>query len=221
MPSSSHVPEGADAVVDVNEVEVVRDGQLLLRATSFSVARGEAVAITGPNGAGKTTLLRVLSGMLDATTGSALVDGRAVDERDPRFRRSVAALIGHPPVARDLTVTEHLALVGVSWGADAEESRARAPGLLERLGIDRLAARFPHELSSGQAQLFSLALALARPFEVLLLDEPEQRLDREHRLRLAGVLRGVMQTGATLVFSAHDAELIDSLGERTIALTPA
>lgn len=89
--------------VDVQDLSVSVDGSPLLPAVSFAVDAGRTLAVRGDNGSGKTTLLRVLAGRQPATTGSVHVLGRPADEREAHFRRSVAALIGAPPLARDLS----------------------------------------------------------------------------------------------------------------------
>ncbi|MBH0084273.1 ABC transporter ATP-binding protein [Salinibacterium sp. SWN167] len=205
--------------VRVDSLAVSIDGAALLEPFSFDIPAGTAVAITGANGAGKTTLLRVLAGLVPPTAGSAHVGGLPVDERNPAFRRMVAGHIGHTSFARDLTLDEQLTMVGVSWGAEVPGARERASALLDDFGLTYLRTRFAHELSSGQTQMFSLALAIARPFEVLLLDEPEQRLDKERRSQVTGILRGLVAQGTTLLFASHNAKLIDAVSDRTVALT--
>ncbi|HEV7948325.1 MAG TPA: ABC transporter ATP-binding protein [Glaciihabitans sp.] len=207
-----------DPVVDATDVSVVLDGEVLLPPTSLRVHPGTSLAIRGRNGSGKTTLLRVLAGLMGATSGTALVGGRPVDERTPAFRRTLAALIGPPAFARDLTVREHLRFIGHSWGLSSTQADASADELLERLGLTALAARFAHELSSGQLQLFSLAVTLARPCDVLLLDEPEQRLDADRREMVAAVLRERVTAGCALIFSSHNGALISALAENTITV---
>lgn len=207
----------AGPLVVVQDVAVRSAETELLAPCSLAVDVGERVAVTGRNGTGKTTLLRVLAGLIPATTGTVRVVGRAPDERSGEHRRAVAALIGMPPFERDLTLEEHLAMVAVSWGAAVAVARRDAAAGLDELGLAPLARRFPHELSSGQTQLFSLALVLARPARVLLLDEPEQRLDVERVPLVAGVLRRAAQTRALLV-ATHSQVLIDGLDARIVEL---
>ncbi|OUE18214.1 Nickel import ATP-binding protein NikO [Clavibacter michiganensis] len=204
--------------VEVERVSVVVDGTPLLRPTDLTAAAGEAVAVTGPNGAGKTTLLRVLAGLTRPSTGSARVGGRPVDERRAEFRRAVSGAVGHPPVARDLTLAEHLAVIAASWGSDADAARARAADHLESWRLAPLARRFPHELSSGQSQLAALAMATVRPYEVLLLDEPEQRLDPDRLQLVIGILRAELEAGRTLVLATHSPVLRDAVARRSVAL---
>ncbi|ADU46975.1 ABC transporter ATP-binding protein [Intrasporangium calvum] len=193
----------------------------LLEPTDLTADPGEGVVLRGPNGSGKTTLLRIIGGLLEPTTGTASVGGRPADERDPAVRAAVAALIGTPTTYRDLTLVDHLVLVDSTWGHDPGTSDQRGLQLLESLGIGDLDDRFPHELSSGQEQLFRLALTLTRPSRVLLLDEPEQRLDTTKRQVVAGLLRARVDEGATLVMACHDPELTAALATRVVDLAPA
>ncbi|MRG60352.1 ATP-binding cassette domain-containing protein [Agromyces sp. CFH 90414] len=205
-------------MIEVREIGVVVDDVILLAPISVSARRGEALIVRGRNGSGKSTLLRVLAGARKPSTGEARIAGASVLERDPRFRRRVAAMIGLPPLAADLTVVDHLMLVATTWADDRRAAATLAHVILDELGLTGLAERFPHELSSGQTQLLGLALVLARPFEVLILDEPEQRLDPEHLATVIRVLRARRDAGATLVVATHSAVLADELGDRTLHL---
>ncbi|WP_114907850.1 ABC transporter ATP-binding protein [Ornithinimicrobium murale] len=190
--------------------------EVLLPPVSFQLETGSALAVVGPNGAGKTTLLRVLAGLIAPTSGLVSVAGASIEERNPVFRRRVAALIGMPPLARDLTVREHLVLVATSWGTPADHAQEQSDALLTSFDLARLGRRFPHELSSGQVQLFSIALTLARPFNLLVVDEPEQRLDR-HRLGLVtAALQAHVRAGTTLVFATHSADLVEQLANQVL-----
>lgn len=205
------------AVIVAEEISVAlaRD-EVLLPPVSFRLETGSALAVVGPNGAGKTTLLRVLAGMVQPTSGLVTIAGASIDERNPVFRRRVAALVGMPPLARDLTVREHLLLVATSWGTPADHAQEQSDALLASFDLIRLARRYPHELSSGQVQLFSIALTLARPSNLLLVDEPEQRLDR-HRLGLVtAALEAHVSAGTTLVFASHSADLVEGIANQVL-----
>ncbi|WP_228374289.1 ABC transporter ATP-binding protein [Demequina phytophila] len=209
----------ADAVIQVKGVTAEIGDVPVLAKVSFTARERQAVKLVGANGAGKTTLLRVLAGALAPKTGTALVGGAPADEKDPTFRALVAALIGTPPLAHNLTLAEHFALVGLSWGLGSEEARARGGRVLDAFGVGALASRFPHELSSGQAQMATLALTLTRPCDVILLDEPEQRLDADRVLILAELLEAERRDGATLVVASHSTVLRDALEGPTVSLT--
>lgn len=192
----------------------------LLAPVTLTADPGECVVLRGPNGSGKTTLLRLLAGLLEPTTGSVTIGDRTADERDPSVRAAVSALIGAPTTYRDLTLVDHLVLVQSTWGqADAAEQHAE--NLLTQLGIGGLLERFPDELSSGQEQLFRLALTFSRPAAVLLLDEPEQRLDPDRRTAVATMVRARVDAGATVVMASHDRDLTASLAHRVVDLSVA
>ncbi|MEV0866471.1 ATP-binding cassette domain-containing protein [Brachybacterium paraconglomeratum] len=217
-PSTTPPPSTPPEVVAFEAVGVLREESVLLLEASGGAAAGEVLAVTGPNGSGKTTLLRVLAGMLAPTAGRVRVAGRRPDDRDPAFREALAALIGPAQTARDLTVLEHLQFVGATWGSGASAARARGRELLEELRILPLAGRFPHELSSGQSQLVSLALTLARPSAVLVLDEPEQRLDPDRLDLVIDALSARARAGTAIVLASHSPRLVEELAERRIAL---
>ncbi|RCS69012.1 ATP-binding cassette domain-containing protein [Brachybacterium alimentarium] len=205
------VDDPSTGPVRFEDVGVVSDGNVLLLEASGSVRAGEVLGLTGANGSGKTTLLRVLGGLLEPTAGSVEIVGLRPDDRDPVFRTALAALIGAPQTARDLTVLEHLQFIAATWGTGAAAARSRGEELLAELRIDALGARFPHELSSGQSQLVALALTLARPFRVLLLDEPEQRLDPERLDLVIGAIRARAENGTAVVLASHSPRLLGEL----------
>lgn len=207
------------AFISATDLSVHVDQQTLLDSVNFAVSAGQVLAVTGLNGSGKTTLLRVLAGLRSPSTGTVSVAGAPPSERSPEFRSRVAALIGAPPMARDLTLREHLVLVGASWGQTLEAAEEHADSLLAELQIGRLTSRFPHELSSGQAQMFAFALTLSRPFDVLLLDEPEQRLDPSRVSLVAALLRAYASTGTTIIAASHNDALINQVADRVLTLT--
>lgn len=192
------------------------DGNVLLRPVDLAVTSGQCVVLRGENGSGKTTLLRILAGTLDASSGTAGLDGQPLDERDPATRARVAALIGSPTAYRDLTLIDHLVLIDSTWGGAIGTADERADAMLAELEVDHLSERFPHELSSGQQHLFHLAMVLFRPARVLLLDEPEQRLDTHKRALLTDILLARKATGAALVVACHDPGMTAALGDAVV-----
>lgn len=210
-------------ILTARAAAVVHDGATLLPPTSLEVVAGECVAVLGPNGAGKTTLLRVLAGRLRPTAGAVQLRGEAHDERRSGVRREIAALIEPPALYPDLTVREQFVLIDAAWAGEASH-RKREGGAVEGLGVDALEHfalgalrdRFPHELSSGQRQLVCLAVTFARPADVLLLDEPEQRLDPDRRVLVADAIGAARDRGVAVVFSSHDPELVDRAAERCL-----
>jgi len=213
---------GSDPRLDLVATQVTKsiEDNVLLKPIDVRVRGGQCLVLRGENGSGKTTLLRILAGTMVATQGTTTLDGRAIDERDPVTRREIAALIGAPTAYRDLTLYDHLVLVDATWGR-GDGADERALGMLASLEIDHLDDRFPHELSSGQQQLFHLAMVLNRPSTVLLLDEPEQRLDTHKRGLLGQLLVDRKSAGHALVVACHDPELTAAIADRVVDVIPA
>ena len=196
--------------IKAEKVTCVQGEVTMLPPTSLTVKPGENVAILGANGAGKTTFLRVLTGNLQPTSGTVTMDDLPIDERDPATRRMIAPLIGPVAGYRDLTVADHLILIDQTWGGDRDGAGERIAAVLNRLDILRFGNRYLAELSSGQRQLVELAMVLLRPSALLVLDEPEQRLDEERRALLGEVLQERAAAGGAVVWVCHDKALADT-----------
>ena len=196
------------------------DEAVLLLPTDVNVGPGECVVLRGPNGSGKTTMLRILAGTLPPSEGEATLDGLRVDERRDLTRTAIAALVGAPATYRDLTLVDHLVLIGSTWrhvGENADDrADDRAEEMLELLEINHLEERFPHELSSGQQQLFHLAMVLVRPSSILILDEPEQRLDPDKRDLLTQILLDRKAVGTSLLIACHDPAMTEALADTVV-----
>ncbi|MCX4983101.1 ATP-binding cassette domain-containing protein [Streptomyces sp. NBC_00572] len=189
---------------------VVLDGTTLLAPTTFAVMPGEFRCLTGSNGSGKTTLLRAFLGSRRLTDGAVLVRGETVDLARPRHRRLVASLVEPVPVARDMTIREQVTLVAASWYGNTTTTTERAEEIIGRLGLTALGARFPSQLSSGQLQLFNLALTLVRPADVILLDEPERHLDTDRVDLVATLLTERAEQGASILVATHEAVMVEA-----------
>jgi ABC-2 type transport system ATP-binding protein len=192
------------------------DEAVLLLPTDVNVGPEQCVVLRGPNGSGKTTLLRILAGTIPPSEGEATLDGSPVDERHDLTRTAIAALIGAPATYRDLTLVDHLVLIDSTWGHVGDGADDRAEKILEQLEINHLEERFPHELSSGQQQLFHLAMVLVRPSSILILDEPEQRLDTDKRDLLTQILLDRKADGSSLLIACHDPAMTEALADTVV-----
>ncbi|WP_369213381.1 ABC transporter ATP-binding protein [Streptomyces flavofungini] len=189
---------------------VVLDGTTLLAPTTFAVPPGEFWCLTGSNGSGKTTLLRAFLGSRRLTDGAVLVRGEAIDMARPRHRRLVASLVEPVPVARDMTLHEQVSMVAASWYGNSTATGERAGEVIGRLGLAGLGERFPSQLSSGQLQLFSLALTLVRPADVVLLDEPERHLDSDRVDLVTELLMERAEQGTSFLVATHESVVVEA-----------
>ena len=173
----------------------------VLVGVALTVPAGTGVCVTGENGIGKSTLLRCVSSLQQPDSGLIHVFG-APPGATPEFWRAVVTTVEPPTWYPGLTVREHAELVCRAHGQDPEE--AGIDEALERFGLAGHADAIPPSLSSGQKQRLTLAVALIRPSSLLILDEPEQRLDPEGRQEVAGLLTEYVRDGGSLLMASHD-----------------
>ena len=180
-----------------------------LQRVSFSVRRGEFVAVIGANGSGKTTLLRLLHGLVDS--------GMARRVGDPA---PVQAMVFQRPFMLNMTVWNNLRLA--LWLARRRVPRAeaaqRAYEALQRVGLLESRDRLARVLSGGEQQRFALARAWAVRPDLLLLDEPTANLDPSAKKEVEALLHGFAADGMTLVMSTHNLGQAKRLATRVIYL---
>lgn len=182
----------------------------------LDVHPGEAVALVGPNGSGKTTVLRCVTGADRATTGTVTLLGREYDERDPAARAAMAVVMDDLDFFPDLSVVEHLDLFALAHGTpDAQQV---VDEVLGQVGLVGRSGQLPGSLSSGQRRRLALASAFVRPRQLLVLDEPEQRLDRAGLRWLADRLNAEKAEGLGLLMASHDPELVAAVVDRQVQL---
>jgi ABC-2 type transport system ATP-binding protein len=188
----------------------------VLTDVDLRVDWGEAVAVTGQNGSGKTTLLRCVAGADTPSAGTVELCGRPLRERDPDVRRRVAAVLDDVEFFNDLPAVEHLALLMSAHGDDQPDEHAAA--LLAEASLADAAGQLPATLSSGQRRRLALLTCFARPRVLVLLDEPEQRLDRAGRRWLTARLLAEKEAGRGVLFASHDRNLVRAVADRVLNL---
>lgn len=186
----------------------------VLDAVSFSLPAGRIFVVTGPNGAGKTTLLRCIVGADPPDAGEVLLNGRSFDETDPEVRAAVAVALDDMGFFPDLSVREHLELLSFAHGEDGRS----VPEVLSELGLDSAGDQLPGTLSSGQRRRLALASCFVRPRRLMVLDEPEQRLDVRGRSWLADRLLGERARGTSVLMASHDPELFEKVADQRIEI---
>ena len=191
-----------------------------LREISFTVARGELVALVGPSGCGKSTLLRIVAGLRPPTTGAVAVDGRAV--RGPIA--AVGMVFQAPVLLRWRTVRDNVLLPAELSGLDVARFRARADALLALVGLAEFGRKLPRELSGGMQQRASICRALLLDPPLLLMDEPFGALDAMTRDDMnLELLRVWGETGTerkTIVFVTHSIPEAVFLADRVVVMSP-
>ena len=183
---------------------------------SLDVYPGEAVALTGRNGAGKSTILKMLLGAINPDGGRVEFEGQRMSETSPDVRRGVATVVDDLDFFPDLSVVEHLDLLARAHGVPDPEEAVDA--VLDEVQLVPQSGQLPGTLSSGQRRRLALATAFVRPRRLLILDEPEQRLDVEGVAWLADRLVAERQRGLAIVLASHEPHLVNTVATRTVHL---
>ncbi len=193
----------------------------VLSGVDLEIDDGETVAIVGPSGSGKTTLLVLLAGLELPVEGSVRLDGRTLGEFDEDrladLRRDRIGIVFQSfHLVPSLTALGNVALPLEIAGA--EDSRARAQAMLERVGLAERADHYPMQLSGGEQQRVAIARALVHAPKLLLADEPTGNLDLRTGEKIIDLLFDLnADSGSTLVLVTHD-EAIARRCQRVVRL---
>ncbi len=171
---------------------------------SFRIERGEIFGFLGSNGCGKTTTMKVLTGLLPASEGRALVLGRALDAHDVEVRKRVGYMTQSFSLYGELTVRQNLVLHAQLFGLPPERVAARTEALLDRFGLREVADQLAAGLPLGIRQRLSLGVAVVHEPEILILDEPTSGVDPVARDGFWDLLVDLSrQQGVTIFVSTH------------------
>jgi branched-chain amino acid transport system ATP-binding protein len=221
--------------LEVENVGVRFGGLSAISDVSFSVRRGELLALIGPNGAGKTTLLNTMAGALAPTAGRIRFNGEPIVNLPPHRVNAIG--IGRTFQAaepfRHMSVRENVMAGGVAaakvglllsligWGRARSvmgELARKADELLALVGLTARANEPASVLTAGQRRLLAIARALATGAELLLLDEPGAGLSETEKQTLVAIIRSLSATGKTVLFVEHDMAFVGQLSQRIIVL---
>jgi ABC-2 type transport system ATP-binding protein len=184
-----------------------------LHPLTLTVHPGERVVLIGHNGSGKTTMMRMIAGLLDPSDGTAEVCG--FDAGSLPARRRLCWLSDTPVFYDDLSVNEHLQFVAGMHAVS--DWRARADELLDAFGLADRADDLPATFSRGLRQKAAIVLAMIRPFDVLLVDEPFVGLDATGKQAVLALFDEVHRRGACQVVATHELGFVER-ADRVLAL---
>jgi ABC-2 type transport system ATP-binding protein len=177
--------------------------QWLFQDLDLDVGAGECLVLAGHNGSGKSTILHLLYGLRAPSAGTVEVAGLVPDERDRTFREKVAVLLDDSELFVELSPRQHLELLLGTFHVDQKD------GWLEHAGLAERADVHAYYLSAGQRRRLLLLGAIARPHDVLLLDEPERALDKQGKEWLEEIVQQERDQGRTIVLATHHPPLTD------------
>ncbi|PZE20172.1 amino acid ABC transporter ATP-binding protein [Paenibacillus xerothermodurans] len=180
----------------------------VLHDISTTIDKGEVVAVIGPSGSGKSTFLRCLNLLEAPTSGRISVNGK--DITDPKtniaqVRQGIGMVFQHFHLFPHMSVIDNICFAPMKVkGWSKQQARQKAMELLERVGLADKANAYPSKLSGGQKQRVAIVRSLAMEPEIMLFDEPTSALDPEMVKEVLDVIRGLAQTGMTMVIVTHE-----------------
>jgi ABC-2 type transport system ATP-binding protein len=186
---------------DLRKVYGLNGEKAAVEGLTLQVMQGEVFGFLGPNGAGKTTSIKMLLGLVEPTSGSAVLFGSPLGNRE--VLKNVGFLPEHFRFQEWLTAAEFLNLHGQLYGMDANDLRKRVDELLERVGLSDFRARFLRTFSKGMLQRIGLAQALLNRPRLVFLDEPTSGLDPIGRRLVRDIIHELRSQGTSVFLNSH------------------
>ena len=211
------------AVLEVKNIKKGFGATDVLKDVSFSLERGQVLAIIGSSGSGKTTLLRSLNFLETPDEGDIIVDGKVLtgshltDEQIRENRLHFGLVFQNFNLFPQYTVLENITLApSLLKKGTAEEIRNKALALLDQVGLAQKKDAYPYQLSGGQQQRVAIARALALNPQVLCFDEPTSALDPELTGEVLRVIRGLKSADNTMIVVTHEMDFARSVADVVI-----
>jgi branched-chain amino acid transport system ATP-binding protein len=217
------------SVLAIRSLSKAFGGVRAVNDVSFTIGKGEFLAMIGPNGAGKSTCFNMINGQLKPDSGEILLEGGNIAGLAPRdiWRLGVGRTFQVAATFHSMSVIENVQMALIShgretyrlWQPAAELHRERALDLLARVGMHEVADRPSRELAYGDVKRVEFAIALANEPRLLLMDEPTAGMaPRERNELIALVKRLVIERGISVLFTEHSMDVVFAYADRIIVL---
>ena len=209
------------AILEVRNLKKHFGSTDVLKGVSFSLEKGQVLAIIGSSGSGKTTLLRCLNFLETPDEGEILVNGavlgRSTDEELRKSRLHFGLVFQNFNLFPQYNALENITLAPtlLNQGTSAE-IRSKALSLLAKVGLSQKAGNYPHQLSGGQQQRLAIARALALNPDILCFDEPTSALDPELTGEVLRVIRSLKDQDNTMIVVTHEMGFAKSVADVVI-----
>jgi multiple sugar transport system ATP-binding protein len=195
------------------------DGTTAVRALDLAVGDGELLVLVGPSGCGKTTALRMVAGLEDVTSGTISIDGRPVNDVEPRHR-DIAMVFQSYALYPHLSVYDNMAFSLKYRRVAKAEIRQRVAEAARILELEPYLQRKPRQLSGGQRQRVAMGRAIVRQPRAFLMDEPLSNLDAKLRVQMRAEIAQLQRSlGTTTIYVTHDQTEAMTLGTRVAVIS--
>jgi len=201
--------------IEVSHLKKQYGAQWALEDVSFSIASGAVVGFLGPNGAGKSTTMKIITGFINATSGSVKVCGWDVQENGLQARRHIGYLPENNPLYSEMYVREYLTFTAGFYGLTNRKQRVNE--IIDRVKLTPESDKKIKQLSKGYRQRVGLAQALIHDPEVLILDEPTSGLDPNQLEEIRSLIREIGRH-KTVLLSTHIMQEVEAICQRAIII---
>lgn len=181
---------------------------------SLKLYQSETLILSGSNGAGKTTFLLCLAGLLTPTSGKIIIGGYNSRDDEIAAKQRLAFVPDVPRFYQGLTTWEHLKFISLAHN-EFKDFDERAEILLNEFGLWGAKDLYPHALSRGMRQKLAIVLALIRPFEILVMDEPASSLDKTSGENLKKNIIALNNAGVSIIISTHSPTMMNDINSRS------
>jgi cell division transport system ATP-binding protein len=198
------------------------NGTKALKGVNMRIDDGEFVFLVGPSGSGKSTVIKLITGEIAATQGRLMVNGYNLSNisarQIPYMRRTLGIIFQDFRLIEKKTVYENLAFAMRAIGASNRELRRRIPYVLQLVGLEQKADRYPSQLSGGEQQRVAIARALVNNPSMIIADEPTGNLDPQRSLEIMMLLERINELGTTVLVVTHEKALVNRFSKRVVAI---
>lgn len=212
-------------MVEMKDVSMVYQSSQTeaLYHVDVTINEGEFVFLVGPSGSGKTTITKLLTGEIQPTEGSIIVNGfdmcQLKKNKVPKMRRTIGVVFQDFRLIPHMNVYDNIAFAMRVVGASEKMIRERVPSMLELVGLEGNEKRYPEEMSGGEQQRIGIARALVNSPRMIIADEPTGNLDPVRSLELMLILEKINnEMGTTILVVTHEKELVNAFSKRVIAI---
>ena len=212
-------------MVEMKDVSMVYQSSQTeaLYHVNVTINEGEFVFLVGPSGSGKTTITKLLTGEIQPTEGSIIVNGFDMGQlkknKVPKMRRTIGVVFQDFRLIPHMNVYDNVAFAMRVVGAPEKNIQERVPQMLELVGLEGNEKRFPEEMSGGEQQRIGIARALVNNPRMIIADEPTGNLEPVRSLELMLILEKINnEMGTTILVVTHEKELVNAFSKRVIAI---